>query len=55
MAFESMGLKVNHDKIKVMVNYGITKDDFSKSKVDPHGVCRLRVKANSILYVWCDM
>ena len=32
----------------VMVCGGITKDGMSKSKVDPCGVCSLRVKANSI-------
>ena len=34
-----------------MVSGGITKDDMSKSKVDPCGVSSLRVKANS---VQCD-
>ena len=48
-AFENKGLKVNLGKIKVMVCGGITKDGMSKSKVDPCGVCTLRVKANSVL------
>ena len=51
--FESKGLKVNHGKTKVMVCSGITKDDMSKSKVYPCGVCSLRVKANSVLCVQC--
>ena len=37
----------------VMVSGGITKDGMSKIKVDPLGVCSLRVKANSILCVQC--
>ena len=36
-----------------MVISGITKDDMSKSKVEPCGVCSLRVKANSVLCVQC--
>ena len=32
---------------------GNTKDGMSKSKVDPCGVCSLRVKANSVLCVQC--
>ena len=47
--FESKGLKVNLGKTKVMVSGGITNDGMSKSKVDPCGVCSLRVKANSVL------
>ena len=43
-------MKVNLGKTKVMVCDGITKDGMSESKVDPCGVCRLRVKAES---VWC--
>ena len=39
--------------IKVMVSSGITKDGLYKSKVDPCGVCSLRVKANSVLCVQC--
>ena len=38
-----------------MVSSGITKDGLSKSKVDPCGVCSLRVKANSVLCVQCGM
>ena len=36
-------------KTKVMVIGGITKDGMSKRKVDPCGVCSLRVKAKSAL------
>ena len=52
-AFESKGLKVNLGKTKVMVCSGITKDGMSKSKVDPCGVCNLRVKDNSVLCLQC--
>ena len=38
---------------KIMVSGGITKDDISKSKVDPCGVCSMRVKANSFLCLQC--
>ena len=48
-AFESKGLKVNLGETKLMVSSSITKDGMSKSKVDPFGVCCLRVKANSVL------
>ena len=48
---ESKGLNVNLGKTKVKVSTGITKDGLSKSKVDPRGVCSLRVKANSVLCV----
>ena len=34
-----------------MVSSDITKDDFSKSKVDSCGVCSLRVKVNTAM---CD-
>ena len=39
----------------LMVCDGITKDEMSKSKVDPYGVyiCYLRVKANSVLCLQC--
>ena len=45
-----MGLKVNFGKTNVVVKVssGITKDGFSKCKVNPCGVCSLRVKANSV-------
>ena len=52
-AFESKGLKVNLGKTKEMVSSGITKDGMSKRKVDPCGVCSLRVKSNSVLCVQC--
>ena len=35
----------------VMVSSGITQDGLSKSKVDPCGICSLRVKASSVLFV----
>ena len=44
-----MGLKVTQGKTKVMVNGGAIKDGMSKNKVDPCGVCCLRVGANSVL------
>ena len=52
-AFESKGLKVNLGKTNLWVSGGITKDGMSKSKVDPCGVCSLRVKANSVLCLQC--
>ena len=52
-AYESMGLKVNLGKTKVMVSGGITNDGMSKSNVDSCGVCSFRVKANSVLCVQC--
>ena len=52
-AFESMGLKLYLGKTKVMVCGGITKYGMSKSKVDPGGVCSLRVKVNSVLCLQC--
>ena len=48
-AFESKGLKVNLEKAKVTIKCGVTKVGLSRSKVDPCGVCILRVKANSLL------
>ena len=36
-----------------MVSGSITKDGLSKSKVDPCGVCSLKVMANSVLCVQC--
>ena len=45
-AFESKGLKVN-------IRQTITTDCMSKSKVDPCGICRFRVKANSVLCLKC--
>ena len=52
-AFESKGLKANLGKTKVMVSGGITKDDLSKIKADPCGVCSLRAKTNSVLCLQC--
>ena len=40
-------------KTKVMVSGGITKDGMPKSKVDPCGVSRLSVKANSVMCLQC--
>ena len=54
-AFESKGFKVIVGKTKVMVCSSITKDSMSKSKVDPCGVCSLRIKANLVLCVQCGM
>ena len=51
--FESMDLKFYLGKTKVMVCDNITKDGISKSKVDPCGVCCLRVKHNSVLCLQC--
>ena len=51
--FESKGLKVYLGKTKVLVSGSITKDGLSKSKVDPCGVCSLRVMDNSVLYLQC--
>ena len=53
-SFESKGLKVNLGKTMVMVCSGITKDDLSKSNVDPCGVYSLKVKANSLVCVPSD-
>ena len=50
-AFESKGLKVNLGITMVIVSDGITRDVLSKSKFDPYGVCRLRVKTNNRLYI----
>ena len=51
---ESKGFKVNLGKTRVKVSGGITKDGLSKGKVDPCGVCSLRVKVNSVLCLLCD-
>ena len=48
--FESKGVRVNLGKTKVMVSSGITYGGMSKSKVDPCGVCSLRIKADSVLW-----
>ena len=36
-----------------MVCGGITKDGMSKGKIDPGGVCNLRMKVNSVLCLQC--
>ena len=48
-AFESKGFIFNLRKTMVMDSGGIAKGGMSKSKIDPYGVCSLRVKANSVL------
>ena len=35
----------------MMVSGGIIKDVLSKGKVDPYGLCSLRVKANSVVFL----
>ena len=47
-AFVSKAMNVNLGKSRSMVSGGITKDCMSKGKVDPCGVCSLRVKAKLI-------
>ena len=46
-------MTVKLGKTMVMVSGGITKDGMYESKVEPRGVCSLRVKANSPLCVQC--
>ena len=46
-------MKVNLDKVKVMVSGSVIEDGLSKSLVDPYRVCSLRVKTNSVLCVQC--
>ena len=50
-AFESMGLKVNLGKTKVVVPG--TEGEVTVSKVDQCGICGRRVMANSVLRVKC--
>ena len=52
-AFESMGLKVNLGKTKVIVAGGFTTDVLSKIKVYPCEVCSLIVNMKSVLCVQC--
>ena len=52
-AIESKGFKVNLGKAEVMACVSITNDGISNSKVDPCGVCSLRVKAKSALCLQC--
>ena len=52
-AFGSKGLKVNLWKTKAIVRGNITMDGLPKSKVDPCGVCSLRIKDNSVLCAHC--
>ena len=51
--FERNGFKVIYLNTNMIFASGITKDGLSKSKVDPCGVCRLRVEANFVLCVQC--
>ena len=46
-------LENNLVKTKVMVSGHITDDGLTKSKVDPCGVCSLRVKIRTLLCVLC--
>ena len=50
-AFERKGMTDNLGKTNVMVSGGIINGGMSKSTVDPCGVCSLRVKANSVLWI----
>ena len=52
-ALESKGFKINLGKTKEMVSGGITKDDMSKSKVDPCENRSFKVKANLVLRLQC--
>ena len=51
--FGCKGLKFIIWKTIVMIGGGITNDGLSKSKVDPCGICSLRVKADSVLCIQC--
>ena len=46
-AFESKGLKVNLGKTKVLVSGA--EGEVSVSKMDPCGICGMRVMADSVL------
>ena len=50
-ALESMGLKVNNTKTKVIVSR--SEGELFKSKIDPCGVCERRVMANSVMCTKC--
>ena len=39
----------------MIISSGIARDGLSKNKVDPLGVCSLRVKAYSVFCVQCGM
>ena len=49
----NQGFYVNLGKTKVVVSGGNTKDDLSRSKLDPLGFCCLRIKINSVFCVQC--
>ena len=51
-ALENKDLKAIHRKTK-LVSGSITKDGLSKNKVDACGVCSLKVKGDSVLFVQC--
>ena len=51
--FDSKGLKIKHEKIKVVVTGGIANDVLSKSNVHQCVIFCLGVNANSILCVQC--
>ena len=44
---------MNLGKTRIMVSGDITKDSMSKCDVNACGVCSLRVKADSVLYLQC--
>ena len=46
-------MKVNLGNAILMISGSISKDGMYESKVDPCGVCCLRVKVNSVLCVQC--
>ena len=50
-AFESKGMRVNLGKAKLMVS-GMEEETFD-SKIDPCGVCGIRVMSNSVLCTAC--
>ena len=50
-AIEGKGMKVNMGKRKVLVSGAGGEKEVSK--IDPCGVCGMRVKANSVLCVGC--
>ena len=50
-SLESKAFKVNLGIAKMPASEVITKNGLSKCKVYPCGICRLRVKSDSVLYV----
>ena len=51
-ALESKGLKVNLEKMKVMVSR--SGGEVIQSRIDPCGICGRRVTVNSVLGTKCD-